>query len=258
VAAAISSGAIHSNVREALSNWLRSRGMIFSCLGSKRKSPLRWGVILADRAQPGIFAHKRVLMTPGLNHNGLAHALQRRGCTLHYADPLIYFNLPALPGVGSKRTLEQAAPATLEQLADAPFRRVQPQVGKAGKSRSADPFEWADLLAGDIGAIRRYAPDRLAHKTVVVESATEEDLADLRRRGAAIAVTMMPSLEGEADSGLGRWPAATIEALLVALRPYPSAPLSEDTYLDMLAEIRWTPAVKFSIDIGTYVLYTHI
>jgi hypothetical protein len=135
---------------------------------------------------------------------------------------------------------------------------VQPQVGKAGKSRSADPFEWADLLAGDIGAIRRYAPDRLAHKTVVVESATEEDLADLRRRGAAIAVTMMPSLEGEADSGLGRWPAATIEALLVALRPNPSAPLSEDTYLDMLAKIRWTPAVKFSIDIRTYVLYTHI
>jgi hypothetical protein len=205
----------------------------------------RWGVILADRAQPGIFAHKRVLMTPGLNHNGLAHALQRRGCTLHYADPLIYFNLPALPGVGSKRTLEQAAPATLEQLADAPFRRVQPQVGKAGKARSADPFQWADLLAGDIGAIRRYAPGRLAHKTVVVESATEEDLADLHRRGAAIAVTMMPSLQGEDGSGLGRGSAATIEALLVALRPNPSAPLSEDTYLDMLAEIQWTPAIRY-------------
>src|SRR5690606_35701655 len=27
----------------------------------------RWGVILADRAQPGIFAQKRVLMAPGLN-----------------------------------------------------------------------------------------------------------------------------------------------------------------------------------------------
>ena len=35
----------------------------------------RWGVILADRGQPGIFAQKRVLMTPGLNHGGLVQAL---------------------------------------------------------------------------------------------------------------------------------------------------------------------------------------
>src|SRR5512138_1775154 len=34
----------------------------------------RWGVILADRAQPGIFSQKRILLTPGLNHVGLAQA----------------------------------------------------------------------------------------------------------------------------------------------------------------------------------------
>jgi hypothetical protein len=39
----------------------------------------RWGIMLADRAQPGIFGQKRVLMVPGLNHNGLAGALERRG-----------------------------------------------------------------------------------------------------------------------------------------------------------------------------------
>ena len=30
----------------------------------------RWAVILADRAEPGIFAEKRVLMAPGMNHSG--------------------------------------------------------------------------------------------------------------------------------------------------------------------------------------------
>lgn len=205
----------------------------------------RWGVILADRVQPGIFAHKRVLMVPGLNHNGLAQALERRRCTLRYADPLVYFNLPDLPGVGAKQTLEQAAPATLEQLIEAPFRRIQPQRGKAGHPRSADPFRWADILAGDIGAIRRYAPDHLAHKTVVVEFANEEDLADLRRRGATIAVTMMPSPQNGEEESLGRWSAATVEALLVALRPDSDAPLTEDTYLDMLADLQWSPAIRY-------------
>ena len=53
----------------------------------------RWGVILADRAQPGIFAQKRVLMVPGLNHNGLAQALGRE---IEVALP--YVNSPAAAG----------------------------------------------------------------------------------------------------------------------------------------------------------------
>ncbi|HMW03072.1 MAG TPA: hypothetical protein PKE58_23235 [Acidobacteriota bacterium] len=72
----------------------------------------RWGVILANRAQPGIFSYKRILMFPGLNHTGLAHALGRNGSEIRYGDPIMFFNLPALPGVGAKYTLEQAAPTT--------------------------------------------------------------------------------------------------------------------------------------------------
>jgi hypothetical protein len=62
----------------------------------------RWGVTLTNRAQPGIFSHKRILMVPGLNHDGLAQALGRYGASIRYADPLIYFGLPNVPGVGSR------------------------------------------------------------------------------------------------------------------------------------------------------------
>lgn len=202
----------------------------------------RWGVILADRVQPGIFAQKRVLMTPGLNHGGLAQALARRGAQIRYADPIVYFGLPDFPGVGSSQTLEQAAPFTLEQLKDAPFRRIMPQAGQPGHPRTAEPFEWADVIAGDIGAILRYAPARLAHKTVVVEAAEEDDLDELTRRGAAIAVTLMPPLTPA--GGLGRWSAATVEAVLAALRADPDQPLSEDTYLDLMADIQWQPEIR--------------
>lgn len=202
----------------------------------------RWGVILADRAQPGIFSQKRVLMVPGVNHNGLAQALGRHTDALRYADPFVYFGLPNFPGVGSSQTLDQAAGPTLDQLKDAPFVRLAPHPNGHGTKKTAAPFDWADVIAGSMSAIRTYAPDSLKRKTIVVESATPEDLDDMRQRGAAIVVTLMPSLR--ADDKLGRWSAATVEAVLVALRGNPDAPLTEDTYLDLLADIEWTPAIR--------------
>lgn len=203
----------------------------------------RWGVILADRAQPGIFAQKRILMVPGLNHNGLAQALARRSPNMRYADPFVYFNLPQLPGVGSPVTLDQAAGPTLDQLKEAPFRRLKPQPNGASEKRTESPFDWADVLAGDMGAIRRYAPDNLKRKTIVVECANEEDLADLQARGASILVTMMPSLNGPDE--LGQWSAAVVEAVLVSLREDKNEPLTEDTYLNLMADIEWTPAIRY-------------
>ena len=203
----------------------------------------RWAVILADRAQPGIFAEKRTLLAPGLNHSGLAQALVRHTESVRYADPIIYFGLPALPLVGSKSTLEQAAPRELGELKDASFRRLLPQAGEPGHERSPEPFEWADVIAGDIGAIRRYAPDVLKRKTVVVEYASEEDLTDLAKRGVSIVVTLMPSLNP--GQPMGRWSAAVVEATLVALRRAPDMPLTEDTYLDLMADIQWTPGIRY-------------
>ncbi|MEI2689875.1 MAG: serine carboxypeptidase [Anaerolineae bacterium] len=211
--------------------------------GGIRPGLERWAVILADRAEPGIFSQKHVLMAPGLNHGGLAQALDRRTPHLRYGDPDLFFALPDFPGVGSQRALEQAVNPTLEHLKSAPFRRLLPQAGAAGQPRSATPFEWADVIAGDMSAIRRYAPAQLKHKTVAVEWASEEDLDDLRQRGAAIVVTMMPALDGA--KALGRWSAAAIEAVLVALRTNPEQPLTEDTYLDLMADIHWTPHVRY-------------
>jgi predicted amino acid dehydrogenase len=203
----------------------------------------RWGVTLTNRAQPGIFSHKRILMVPGLNHDGLAQALGRYGASIRYADPLIYFGLPNVPGVGSRQTLAQAAEPTLEQLKRASFGLIMPQPGRSSSPLATGAFAWADILAGDIGAIRHYAPDTLQHKTVVVESATEEDLADLRRRGVAIVVTLLSSIVSSA--GLSAWSSAATEALLIAMRARPDVPLTEDTYLDTLADIEWMPDIHY-------------
>ncbi len=201
----------------------------------------RWAVILADRAQPGIFSRKHVLMTPGLNHNGLAHALEKRGCDLWYADPFIYFGLPGAPGIGSRRSRNQAAPPSLERLKGMDYGRLYPSPNGAAPENSPAPFAWADVIAGDIAVIRRFAPAQLNHKTVAVEYATAEDLADLQMRGVALVVELMPGLGGE----YGRVPAsaATIEAILTTLQPDPEAALNEDAFLDLMADIDWAPAI---------------
>jgi predicted amino acid dehydrogenase len=203
----------------------------------------RWGIVLANRVQPGIFSQKKILMVPGLNHQGLAQALSGHSQFIRYADPVVYFALPQFPGVGSRLTLDRVAGLSLEQLKDAPFRRIFPRSGQAGTPRSAEPFHWADVLAGDIGAIRRYAPFDLQHKTVIVTSACEEDLDDLRRRGVSIVVTLIPDLSG--NSHLLGWGSATIEAVLASLRPSADAPLTEDTYLDLLADLDWKPDIRY-------------
>lgn len=201
----------------------------------------RWAVILAEREHPGIFNEKRILMVPGLNHRGLTSALSRRTPSLRFADPGVYFGLPFVAGVGRKMTLEKAAERTLEQLHDAPFRRITPQPGLPSTPRYTEPFDWADILAGDIGAILRYAPHSLTHKTIVVDYALPANVEELQQRGAATLVTLMPAL---VNGEISRWSVATMEALLAAIRPDPDLPLIEDTYLDLLSQMEWTPTVR--------------
>lgn len=217
----------------------------------------RWGTILADRAQPGIFSQKQVLMVPGLNHSNLAQSLERRGCTLRYADPVLFFGLPTFPGVGSRQTLDQAAPPTLEQLKTADLNQLFPLPNGHDTEKGKSLFEWADVLAGDVKTIRAFAPQQLKRKTVVAETADSTDLDDLRQRGVKILITLMPSL----DDGLGRWSAASIEAILVALRQDTTAPLTEDTYLGLLADLQWTPTIRYlqpdEADVNRFAFVIH-
>ena len=202
----------------------------------------RWGVILADRAEPGIFSEKRILMVPGLNHAGLAQALGRHSASVRYADPEIYFGLPDFPGVGSRKTLDQAAGPTLERLQDAPFTRVHPSGEGNGRDPSAR-FRWADVLAGDIEAIRKFGPRRMKRKTVVVPWAREEDAVDLMERGASILVTLMPTLDPA--GGLAPHSSAVLEAAFLAVSEGEETVGSEDTYLNLMAELEWSPTVRY-------------
>ena len=204
----------------------------------------RWGTTLADRAEPGIFGGRRVLMMPGLNHTGMAAALGGHAEGVRYADGTLYFGLPRFAGgVGARRTFEQAAVPILATLAKAQPARLFPSQTASVRRACRWLLRRADIVAGDIRLIRACATDGLRGKTVVVDCAGPEDVADLRRRGVSLLVTMMPPLvPGET---LARHPAAVVEAVLAALRPSDELALTEDTYLDLVADLDWRPGIEY-------------
>jgi predicted amino acid dehydrogenase len=203
----------------------------------------RWGVTLADRAQPGIFGGKKVLLVPGLNHAGLLHALGARGSVVRYGDRVVFFHINDIRGTGRRHAIEKNAAVMLERLEHLPLVRLHPAPDTPRAPRFGAPFRWADVIAGDIGAIRCYGPDRLDGKTIVVECADDDDVRELRARGAFLLATLMPGLGGRGS--LGRWSAAAIEGMMTAVRPDPALPLNENTYLDLIADLDWCPAIRY-------------
>ena len=212
--------------------------------GSGIRSALeRWGVTLADRAEPGIFSQKRILMVPGVNHVGLTHALARRSPFLRFSDPEVFFGLPNLPGVGSQHTLHQTENLVLSRLQGLGISRLFPEPEEAPSLESSARFRWADVLAGDIQLIRRFASSNLKHRTVVVPYARPADVEDLTERGASILVTLMPSVEPESD--LASRSAAVVEALCMATQAHSPTEPSEGMYLNLLAELDWQPGIRY-------------
>lgn len=188
----------------------------------------RWALRLADDNQPGIWSRKQVLLAPALNHEGLAKAFKQYTETVREADANIYDpNAPIL--------------FSLKRMADQSFRLIFPAAGEAGVKRDESNFKWADIIAGDLGAIRRYAPASLKGKTIVGEYASAEDVDDLRARGASMLVTTMPQLT---DANLAEHGAAVFEAVLVSIREDKTSPLNEDTYLNLMADLEWSPGIE--------------
>ena len=212
--------------------------------GGVRAGLERWAIKLAERAQPGIFSQKRVLMLPGLQHVGMSDALGARAQSVRYADPAVFFGLPQILGIGARRTAASAAPATLngliETVRQAPWPAPAARVNGGALAKSCD---WADILAGNGAMILHHGPRSLTGKTIVADSLSREEVDEFERRGASIVVTLLPPLDPEDE--FARHSAVTLEALLAALRRDTLRPPDEDAYLDLMADLAWKPAIRY-------------
>ncbi len=203
----------------------------------------RWAVQLIQQSEPGLFAHKRVLFTPSLNHIGLVEAISQLKAECRWADPILYYG-HSRPTT-SEAAARHRADRLLKNISNKGYERIFPPAGQPRRQRSRAAFEWADILAGDIPAIRRYAPQDLRRKVVIGECASDEAVSDLRKRGAGVLITTMPPIT---DSGMdernpARWPAAVVEACLAAI--IGAGDRHENDYLNLMAELDWRPSLIY-------------
>jgi predicted amino acid dehydrogenase len=212
----------------------------------------RWSVRMAHGKEPGIWAHKRVLMVPGLNHTGLSEGLEHHAASIKSADRLLYPNLdpPVSKGLlPDRRSAQQDDWELLNQLKAVPFETLFSsnhtfdEASKQANDAIFKLFDWADILAGDIESICHFSPSYLQRKIVAVPAITDEQVATLTNRGVSIIVTLLPNLSYDKHK-LARHSAATLEACLTAVSESELA-LGENDFLNLISEIEWQPSIQY-------------
>ena len=138
-----------------------------------------------------------VLLVSALDRFGMAEAFAAAGCALRCGDLMFTAGIPYL--VDSLEELADLARRVLPQVSKLPFGMLYPTGGEQDKkpdARFRTAYEEAEVVAGDFHFIRRHMPERLDGKTVVTNTTTAQDVADLRQRGVRRLVTTTPDMAG--------------------------------------------------------------
>jgi predicted amino acid dehydrogenase len=160
----------------------------------------------------------------------MAQVLNSYTDQIFFGDPIFQLNLPfALRSFGQ---LERYADLVLPALCRAPYDRLSP-LGRGQDlrtARSARYFRQADIIAGDSGHIRRFAPEDLRGKVVITDSLAANDIEGLRERGVESLITFTPPLDEEYPFvGTG-----ALEAIFVSIMDRPLEEITEDDYLNLV------------------------
>ncbi len=183
----------------------------------------------------------RALLVSGVDRFGMAQTLDGLCPNVVYGDILFGLGLPIR--IRSYRTLSILAQILLPVVTRLPFQWFYPTGEKQERRTPKFPevFDWATLVCGDWHYIRRFAPDRMAGKTVMTQTLRTADLDWLRTTGVARVVTTTPVMGGETFA------TNVMEGVLLTLMGKRREEATPADTLAMLAELGWSPNV---IDLG--------
>ena len=206
--------------------------------GAGLKDTLERGVParIADRID---LAGARVLLPSAVDRWGLAEALRDAGADLTIGDLAFLLGVPrAMHDLDAfARVVRVVAPPVVRL----PIGWIYPTGAKQGTTDGGWRRRWfeaADVVAGDWHLVRRFAPPDLSGLTVITNTTTAEDLADLGARGARAVVTTTPRLDGRS------LPTNLLEAAFTAIAgrgPLPHADLAAMVAEADLAPDVWRP-----------------
>lgn len=171
----------------------------------------RWAVTFVHNSAPDLLDGKRAFVLNGVDRYGIAQVLQEFTRQVVYGDLLFTTKLD-LP-LRSLKALETYTRLMFPLVCNLPLDLLHPTGSRSAtrRPRHARWFSWADIIVGDFSQIRRYAPSDLSGKTILTNTLSVEEEADLKARGAMMVVTTTPDMGGYS---LGTH---ALEAIFVAL-----------------------------------------
>ncbi|MGE5578354.1 MAG: quinate 5-dehydrogenase [Syntrophothermus sp.] len=207
--------------------------------GSGLKNTLERRVVeyLRDEAKMPL-AGMKVLLVSGMDRFGMAEALQESGCEVILGDFMFALGLP-IP-LRSLKALHRAARVIAPIACQLPFSMLYPtgEKQKENKPRYERYYQWAEMIAGDWHFIKKYMPERLDGKIILTNTITEEDVKELRKRGAAKLITTTPELDGRSFG------TNVMEGVLIALSGKPAKDMQPADYLSLLDKISFKPRIE--------------
>lgn len=185
------------------------------------------------------FKGKTVLLVSGMDRFGMAEAIQQTEADLILGDFIFALHLPIK--LRSLRALDFAARIIAPIAVKLPFSVLYP-TGKEQEKTTSHRFSRyyleADIIAGDFHYIRKYLPESLPGRSIITNTVTEEDVADLRKRGVSTLVTTTPEMDGRSFG------TNVLEGVLVALSGKRPEELTDEDVNALLDKLDFKPRVE--------------
>lgn len=184
------------------------------------------------------FSDKAVLLVSAVDRFGMGDALAQRAKSIVFGDLLFGLGLPV--PIRSWGTFKALARLMLPVIVRLPIDWLYPTGEKQDRNtpKHTRYFMQADVIAGDFQYISRYMPEDLRGKIILTNTTTENDVAELTRRGVRQLITTTPVFDGRSFG------TNVMEGVLVTLLGKPPEALTAQDYLTKLKELGWTPRIQ--------------
>lgn len=179
------------------------------------------------------------LMVNAVERYALAKALSDAGCQVTFGDLIFSFGLP-IP-LRSLRAVDRLGRLVLPLVVHLPFKMLYP-TGQAQEeqveTRATRYLSAASILAGDYHYIRRHMPADMTGKSIITNTVTAEDRAQLARRGAAWLATASPDYAGRSFA------TNVLDAMIVAVSGRQPDELTPEDYYTYAQQLGIKPRVE--------------
>jgi hypothetical protein len=185
---------------------------------------------------------KNVLVVSAVDRFGMAEVVAKHAKNFVYADMMFALGIP-IP-IKSWWMLKILAFTLLPVITRMPFKWLYPTGEKQDeiKPKYENYFRWADVIAGDKHIMVRHLPTpesgALKGKTIITNTLTESDIANLKERGVDTVITSTKEFDGRTFA------TNVVEGIVITLAGKRPEEMSPEDYMEILRKMDWQPTIR--------------